>query len=129
MDAELVKIEDLAEKEVTRRGKSAVEMLAEYDDLPGGRARLDLIAGGTPGDVGGDEPGALESLKLPGGDGGSALVGGDGFLRGGRRGAGGGSGGCGRGEDGYVVQPGVFCLAALAVGLGRHGREKCVRAG
>ena len=45
MDAELVKIKNLAEKEVTRRRKAAVKMLAKYDDFPGGRGGLNLVAG------------------------------------------------------------------------------------
>ena len=36
MDAELVKIEDLAEEKVTRGSEAAEEVLAEDDDFPGG---------------------------------------------------------------------------------------------
>ena len=80
MDAEFIEIKNLAEKEVARRRKTAVKVLTEYNDFLGGWGGFNLVAGDVPGDVGGNEPGALELLELPGGDCGSAPVGGDGLL-------------------------------------------------
>ena len=56
MDVELIVGKELAKKQVTRRREAAEEVLAEDDDLPGGRSRLSLHAGGAPRNAGGNEP-------------------------------------------------------------------------
>ena len=56
MDAELIVGKELAKKQVTRGREAAEEVLAEYDDLPGGRSGLSLHASGMPRNAGGNEP-------------------------------------------------------------------------
>ena len=81
MDSQLVEIKNLAKEEIARRSETVEEVLTEHDDLPGGRRGLGLLAGGSPGDVCGDEPGFLVALEGVLGEHRSAPVGGNRPLR------------------------------------------------